>query len=134
MRQSPAAAAGGKGKAKGKERAAQERGREHWAKEGVEGKHRGKPSVRAVEAGFSQVDDLPASKAKDEDGAAAEHIHGLAVYVPYCHQCRNKNYYEKMRCTIIKEDGESCGAVYCEQCIRTRCVSRHLCLSSSQAH
>ena len=41
----------------------------------------------------------------------------------YCHQCRNKNRYEKMRCTKIKEGGHPCGLLFCHKCVLLRCVS-----------
>ncbi|KAH9885618.1 hypothetical protein C8Q73DRAFT_717529 [Cubamyces lactineus] len=44
----------------------------------------------------------------------------LAEELTYCHQCRNKNTYEKMRCTATRDSGEQCRLRFCERCINNR--------------
>ena len=47
-------------------------------------------------------------------------IKKLAQEIPYCHQCRGQNKYDKMRCSVLKEGGVPCGLHYCEKCVRMR--------------
>jgi hypothetical protein len=64
----------------------------------------------------------------DDNGGAGEkrmtqaEIDRLALEIPYCHQCRNQNRYEKMRCSVINDNGTPCGLQFCEKCIVIRCV------------
>ncbi|CAL1697120.1 unnamed protein product [Somion occarium] len=43
-----------------------------------------------------------------------------AIPSEYCHQCRRKTQYNKMRCSAIREDGDICGLRFCERCIERR--------------
>ena len=142
--------AGGKGKGgKGKGRAAdvgyrskiaKDRGSESegFAEDSMSSKRVRKPSARAKEAREHDVDGLfkpPARRRQSTIGDDSdvddeqprriitnEDISRLAAEIPYCHQCRNQNRYEKMRCSCINADGQPCGLYFCEKCIKIRCV------------
>ncbi len=63
------------------------------------------------------------SKSKASAGSYSERqarIHQLAAEPQFCHQCRNKNRFEKMRCTVIKDNNIPCGLRFCEKCFAFR--------------
>lgn len=119
-------------------------GAANGAENGLAGKRARKLSTRAKEArehDLSVVEkerahahaDRGATSSDDEfenedHGPAGEkrmtqaEIDRLALEVPYCHQCRTQNKYEKVRCSSINDNGEPCGLQFCEKCIVVRCV------------
>ncbi|KAM5536349.1 hypothetical protein V8D89_009947 [Ganoderma adspersum] len=64
-------------------------------------------------------------KEKEKTGGAEEHQDGkairkLAAQPTFCHQCRNTSTREKMRCSTIRDSGDTCGLRYCSRCIERR--------------
>ncbi|KAI1787653.1 hypothetical protein LXA43DRAFT_1028391, partial [Ganoderma leucocontextum] len=90
----------GKGKGKGK---AKDTGKAQ-AKNGV-GKGRGKGKEKAGGAEAPQD---------------AMSIRELAGQPTFCHQCRKMTPREKMRCSTIRDSGDTCGLRYCSRCIELR--------------
>lgn len=92
------------------------------------------PHVRTpAEHGPAQApaEDSASDSETDEDEDDPDHsrpqltkdeIRKLSIGIPYCHQCRTQNRYDKMRCTFVKADGERCGLYFCEKCITIRSV------------
>ena len=79
------------------------------------------PSVQKTKSSVSKERLQP--PARDQDLVELTAQMRLSVELAsYCHQCRNKNRYEKMRCTKIKDGGIPCGLVFCHKCILLRCV------------
>ena len=101
----------GRGKAKGK-------GKEK-AKEKSKGKGKGK----------QRYDDDEDDDYDDDYGGGLASFRSQAELPTYCHQCRRATQHDKMRCTVIRENGVPCGKRYCDHCVDLRYVSP-LCFSS----
>ncbi|GJE89382.1 hypothetical protein PsYK624_054820 [Phanerochaete sordida] len=130
---------GAAGKAKGKGRAAdvgyrarqaQDGEREpgsYWAAGEPDAKRKRRPSTRVVEARARTSEGeeegevrAPVEVQGEKHRWTRAEIMQQAAQVPYCHQCRGKNGYEKMSCGVVREDLTKCGLKYCEKCIRLR--------------
>ncbi len=56
------------------------------------------------------------------DESENEELAELLALDPYCHQCRRKNKYAKMKCTKILQDHDVCPMEYCHLCIYQRFI------------
>ncbi|KAI0638750.1 hypothetical protein C8Q77DRAFT_1077361 [Trametes polyzona] len=83
------------------------------------GTGKGKGKASATGKGKGKGKSKSKSKAKSYDDDTID-FRALAEEPTFCHQCRNKNTRDKMRCTTIRESGEHCGLRFCYRCIENR--------------
>ncbi|KLO16884.1 hypothetical protein SCHPADRAFT_994842 [Schizopora paradoxa] len=57
---------------------------------------------------------------EEEAPSETESYLELVVLDAYCHHCRRKNRYAKMKCTNLLEDGDICSMEFCHMCIYQR--------------
>ncbi|KAI0770911.1 hypothetical protein BD413DRAFT_69690 [Trametes elegans] len=79
------------------------------------------PEVKAARnKGKGKGKDKEKAQAQSDDSFDETSHRVLAEQPTFCHQCRRKSKYEKMRCTTIRDTGEVCGLRFCERCVMNR--------------
>ncbi|KAI9062301.1 hypothetical protein FKP32DRAFT_1593689 [Trametes sanguinea] len=87
----------------------------YYVSDETDGEPRSAKNAKAAGKGKGKGKGQGKGKGKEkaaEHGSGVESYRALAEEPTHCHQCRHRSLVEKMRCTVIKENGVPCGLRY----------------------